>query len=188
MVGGAAPGGTLPEEADTHAAFRAALLAFLDTDASRLCRLVLSADVSAPDHTMLHVIGVHPALWFKFRHDGAIDVGVDWDGRPWDFVAGFDVFPRRVSGGWVRSLSEYEPQDEMRDVRPSREEVWRRDGFEVVIRWLNAAIVPGAYVELSGRPDDMACACLVRDGEFLFGCRLLCVEGDGSRIIPLRTA
>ena len=182
VVGGAAPGGTEPDAANRHMPFRAELLAFLEETAWR-CALPISADVSAQDCTTLHVVGMHPALWIAVRDDWAIDVGVDWDGECWDLLASFDVSAQPVVGGWENDLF----MPEARVVRPSREEVWREDGFEMLLDWINTELVLATHVGLRGEPDRGTWVWLVRDGVILRSGRPLSKKATPTHLLQVRT-
>lgn len=105
--------------------------------------------------------------------DWAIDVGVDWNGGCWDLLACFDVSAQPVTGGgWVNGLFVPEAQE----VRPSREEVWREDGFKLLLEWLNEELAAATHVGLWGEPGHATWAYLVRNGMTLRGGRSL--QGD----------
>lgn len=131
-----------------HAAFRAALLPWLNSIAWR-CGVRLSADVSDPDCTLLRVAGLHPAIWISLRGDWGIDVGADWDGECWDLLASFDVPAEQVAGGWENTM--FVP--EARVVRATREAVWREDVFETLLEWINDELIVATHLGLWGEPD-----------------------------------
>ena len=154
------------EAALLHGPFRAEFLAWLRDAAARFAKPV-RAEADTPFTTRLHVPGLQPALDIVLSGDTDINVWVMWEGRCWDILASMDVYPSmlRDGSGWVNGGFIPEAQRP----HPTREACWRQDGFESLLDWFNAELLPATHLALIGGSgcDDVTgwtAAHLVKDG------------------------
>ncbi len=129
----------LDRDAAIHAPFRAAFLTWLDGAAGRFA-VPVAADTASPAHTGLHIQGVHPAIWISLGGDWSIDVGIEWNGVFWDLLVSLDMAEEPVAGGWENAFV----IPEARLVHPTREALWRSDGFEPLLDWVNDDLRPSS--------------------------------------------
>lgn len=141
-AGKPSPGLEDARDASSHAPFRAAFLAWFD-EASARFGLPVSVDLASPFFIELRVHGLHPAIWIVLTQDWSIDVGVEWDGVFWDVLVSMDVAPEPLpDGGWENVTL----IPEARISHPTPEAIWRADGFEELLTWINGELAPATHV------------------------------------------
>ena len=174
------------EDAASHVPFRAAFLAWLDGAVERFA-LPVVAHAASPTHTELRVRGIHPAIWVSLGYNGAIDVGVDWDGVGWDLLASMDVAARPWPGGvgWEDAFV----LPEARLVHPTREAAWRTDGFEPLLDWVADELAPATHLALWRTEGGGATwAWLVRDGAVVRTGLPIASDGAPVHLLPVHAA
>ena len=180
----AAPGGVEPGDArpvanaGDHAQFRAAFLDWLDAARDRIL-LPVSAQITSPAKTTVHLRGVHPAIAISLQDHGHFASWVEYDGMCWDSWLWLDVIERRVAGGWVNdSLIE-----EYRVVHPTMELLWTADIFEPLLTWINGDLSRATHIALWGEVDRCTEAYLVRNGVRLRTGKVIDAE-DVTHLLP----
>lgn len=171
-------------EADAcHGPFRAAFLAWLRPASGRLALPALASMVS-PSCTELRVRGVHPAISIVLMDEWDIGVGVEWDGVFWDMLLSLDLDAQPAPGGagWVN----HDLDREFQVVHPTREALWRADGFEWLLDWVNQELAPATHLAL-WCSDGGGCtwAQLVRDGAILRTGRPVAAERMPAHLLPV---
>lgn len=169
-------------DASSHAPFRAAFLAWFDEASSRFA-LPVSVDLASASYTELRVHGLHPAIWIVIAQDLSINVGVEWDGVFWDLLASMDVAPAPLpDGGWENAML----IPEARSSHPTREAIWRADGFEELLTWINGELAPATHMGM-WRIAGGGCtwAHLIRDGADLRTGRPLTPEDAPDHLLAL---
>ena len=181
-AGEPSPGLDDVRDASSHAPFRAAFLAWFDEASARFA-LPVSVDLASASSTELRVRGLHPAIWIAITHDWSIDVGVEWDGVSWDLLASMDVVPKPLpDGGWGNAML----IPEARSSHPTPEAIWRADGFEELLTWINGELAPATHVgvwQISG--GGCTWARLIRDGADLRTGRPLTPEDAPDHLLAL---
>ena len=171
-------------EADVcHGPFRAAFLAWLRAASGRLALPALASTVS-PSCTELRVRGVHPAISIVLMDEWDIGVGVEWDGVFWDMLLSLDLDAQPAPGGagWVN----HDLDREFQVVHPTREALWRADGFEWLLNWVNQGLAHATHLAL-WCSDGGGCtwAQLVRDGAILRTGRPVAAERMPAHLLPV---
>ncbi len=177
----------LVEEEDCHAPFRAEFMAWLH-EASERFVLPVTAHAASASHTELHIREINPAIWIALKGDHDISVGADWDGENWDLLASMDVLAKVAPDGtgWRSHLL----IPEARRIRPTRETVWREDGFEWLLKWVNDELARATHLAFWQSDSGGATwAQLVRDGTNLRTGRPVISEGSPpEHLVPVHMA
>ncbi len=171
-------------EADAcHGPFRAAFLAWLRAASERFPLPALASAVS-PSCTELRVRGVHPAISIVLMGEWDIGVGVEWDGVFWDMLLSLDLDaqPAPHGVGWVN----HDLDREFQVVHPTRQALWRADGFEWLLDWVNQELARATHLAL-WCSDGGGCtwAQLVRDGTTLRTGRPVAAERAPAHLLPV---
>ena len=175
------PGLDDTQDASSHARFRAAFLAWFDEASARFA-LPVSADLASASSIQLRVRGLHPAIWIALTQDWSINVGVEWNGVSWDLLASMDVAPEPLSdGGWENAML----IPEARSSHPTREAIWRADGFEELLTWINGELAPATHVGVWRTAGGSTWADLIRDGADLRTGRPLAPEDAPDHLLAL---
>lgn len=97
-----------------------------------------------------------------------IGVGVEWDGMFWDTLLSLDL------------------DCEFQVVHPMREALWRADGFEWLLDWVNQELARATHLAL-WCSDGGGCtwAQLVRDGAILRTGRTVAAERTPAHLLPV---
>lgn len=139
-------------------------------------------DLVSASSTELRVRGLHPAIWIAITQDWSIDVGVEWDGVFWDLLASMDVAPEPLpDGGWENAML----IPEARSSHPTREAIWRADGFEELLTWINGELAPATHVGVWRTAGGSTWAHLIRDGTELRTGRPLTPEDAPDHLLAL---
>jgi hypothetical protein len=77
-------------------------------------------------------------------------VFVACEGRIWDFLLCFDVWPRIAIGGYICEHC----KPEQRTIFPDMEALWRDHLFEQLLEWVNGKLAVADAVGLYGSPLD----------------------------------
>lgn len=176
------PGLNDAQDASSHAPFRAAFLAWFDEVSARFA-MPVSVDLASASSTELRIRGLHPAIWIAITQDWSIDVGVEWDGVFWDLLASMDIAPKPLpDGGWENALL----IPEARSSHPTREAIWRADGFEELLTWINGKLAPATHVGVwQTAGGGCTWARLIRDGADLRTGRPLTPEDAPDHLLAL---
>lgn len=133
-------------EADAcHGPFRAAFLTWLRAAPGRFA-LPASASTVSPSCTDLRIRGVHPAISIVLMDEWDIGVGVEWDGVFWDMLLSLNLDAQLApdGAGWVN----LDLDREFQVVHPTREALWRADGFEWLLDWVNQDLARATHLAL----------------------------------------
>jgi hypothetical protein len=90
-----------------------------------------------------------------------ISIQINWNGINWDVIRWFEVFPKRVPGGYV---GDFIVQDDS-PIHPSRQELWRKEIFEPFFAWVNNDLARANAIAVSGDPSLSTWARLVSSTE-----------------------
>ena len=170
-----------------HAPFRAAFLTWFQEVSGRLA-LPVSVRARSPSQTELHVPGVHPALSIVIDGNTDINIFVTWKEVFWDILASMDVYANLATdgSGWQSTLL----IPEARRLHLTQEACWREDGFEWLLKWLNAELAPATHLALYGgegcyEGNGWTSAHLARDGLLVPSGRTLLRNGPLRELLPL---
>jgi len=171
-------------EADAcHGPFRAAFLAWLRAAPGRFILPALASAMS-PSCTELRVRGVHPAISIVLMDEWDIGVGVEWEGVFWDMLLSLDLDAQPASdgAGWVN----HDLDREFQAVHTTREALWRADGFEWLLDWVNQDLARATHLAL-WCSDGGGCtwAHLVRDGAILRTGQPVAAERMPAHLLPV---
>ncbi len=166
-----------------HGPFRAAFLAWLRATTGRFALPALASAVS-PSCTELRVRGVHPAISIVLMGEWDIGVGVEWDGVFWDMLLSLDLDAQLAldGAGWVN----HDLDREFQIVHPTREALWRADGFEWLLDWVNQELAHATHLALwCSNGGGCTWAQLVRDGAILRTGRPVAAERMPAHLLPV---
>jgi hypothetical protein len=95
----------------------------------------------------LAFVGINSAIGASLTAQ-ELNVFVEWEGRVWDFLRCFDLWPRLVAGGYI--CEHCRPEE--RTVFPTIEHLWRDHLFEPLLKWVNERLAVSDSVCLIGSP------------------------------------
>ena len=121
---------------------------WLDAARSRL-KIPVQARARTKRQIELSFLGINSAIGASLTTRD-LNVFVEWEGRNWDLLLAFDVWPRLAVGGYICEHC----RPEQRTNFPDLEALWRDHLFEPLAEWINGKLAAADAVGLYGSASD----------------------------------